>query len=272
MGRSRRAGPPRVLARTMGSGGAAAPLMGRPERRRRACPSRPGLARRVAAPRPRARGGPGCCPPPSPPGPAAPRTRSTGTGGGEGSPGQPRAHGGAGPGMARDGPGRTEGAGDGDSPGSPGAAPGARGGQRLRTARGRRPWTPGFGRGTRGAGPSGLRRLPAPVRSPRTLLLSRTPPVPVRARRDGAAASVRRSGPDCPRGPGGRRGPTTGPATRASRECLRRRPRSVQSPPGVRHGPARSPGARPGPAPSVGAGGKDRGERAGGTAGQRDGR
>ncbi|XP_029892969.1 translation initiation factor IF-2-like [Aquila chrysaetos chrysaetos] len=99
MGRSHRAGPPRVLALTMGSGGAAAPLMGRPERRRRrACPSRPGLARRVAAPRPRA--------------------QRTGLG-------ELPVRGGARPGIVRDSSRRTEGAGDGDSPGSPGIARGS---------------------------------------------------------------------------------------------------------------------------------------------------
>lgn len=80
MGRSRRAGPPRVLALTMGSGGAAASLTGRRERRRRGCPSRPGLARRVAAPRPRAQSS--RLPPPA--FPAVPRTRSAGTGTGTG--------------------------------------------------------------------------------------------------------------------------------------------------------------------------------------------
>lgn len=72
MGRSRRAGPPRVLALTMGSGGAAAPLMGRPERRRRACPSRPGLALRVAAPRAQSAAGGARLQPPTPPCPAPP--------------------------------------------------------------------------------------------------------------------------------------------------------------------------------------------------------
>lgn len=105
VGRSRRAGPPRVLALTMGSGGAAASLTGRRERRRRGCPSRPGLARRG-----------GCAPAPCPELPAAaprfsPPSRElvlrapAPAGGARHGPRQLPAQGGAGLGITWDGPG-----------------------------------------------------------------------------------------------------------------------------------------------------------------------